>query len=290
MIVLSVANCPAGLRGDLSKWLCEINTGVYVGGINARVREELWERVCKNIKNGQATMVYSINNEQGYGFRTHHTTWRPVDYEGITLMQKPCMQKEDGEGAHFLPPGFSKAAKFETVKHFLNYAEAKGYVILEIKTTGLDCKRDRILEIGLLKVREGAVEEQFQCLIRSSQVIADSITEKTGITKEMTQRDGLAEREALERIREFIGDDPVVSSNLKLCLDFIQMLGRQSGNPLMIRQTRDVMQLARRKLEDLEDVSLDTVAARFSLKPDKIRRALPDCILTHQVYLELNKL
>ena len=66
MIVLSVANCPAGLRGDLSKWLCEINTGVYVGRINARVREELWERVCKNIKNGQATMVYSVNNEQGY--------------------------------------------------------------------------------------------------------------------------------------------------------------------------------------------------------------------------------
>lgn len=31
MIVLTIANCPPKLRGDLSKWLLEINTGVYVG-------------------------------------------------------------------------------------------------------------------------------------------------------------------------------------------------------------------------------------------------------------------
>ena len=60
MIVLCVMNCPPGLRGDLSKWLNEVNTGVYVGSLNARVREELWERVCSHIKSGQATMVYSV--------------------------------------------------------------------------------------------------------------------------------------------------------------------------------------------------------------------------------------
>jgi len=39
MIVLCVMNCPPGLRGDLSKWLNEVNTGVYVGSLNARVRD-----------------------------------------------------------------------------------------------------------------------------------------------------------------------------------------------------------------------------------------------------------
>ena len=95
MIVLCVMNCPPGLRGDLSKWLNEVNTGVYVGRLNARVREELWNRVCSNIKSGQATMVYSTNNEQGFAFLTHNTTWIPVDYEGITLMKKPLSVKED---------------------------------------------------------------------------------------------------------------------------------------------------------------------------------------------------
>lgn len=113
MIVLCVMDCPPGLRGDLSKWLNEVNTGVYVGRLNARVREELWARICGNIKSGQATMVYSTNNEQGYAFLTHNTTWIPVDYEGIILMQKPLSQNKEKEQESFLQPGFSKAAKYE---------------------------------------------------------------------------------------------------------------------------------------------------------------------------------
>ena len=52
MIVLCVTNCPPALRGDLSKWMNEVNTGVYVGKLNAKVRDELWDRVCDHIKNG----------------------------------------------------------------------------------------------------------------------------------------------------------------------------------------------------------------------------------------------
>lgn len=101
MVVLCVMNCPPRLRGDLSKWMSEVNTGVYVGKLSARVREELWDRVCNNIKSGQATMVYSSNNEQGFTFCAHNTTWTPVDYEGIVLMQKPLMQNTNSTEAQF---------------------------------------------------------------------------------------------------------------------------------------------------------------------------------------------
>lgn len=47
MIVVTVTDCPPRLRGDLSKWLLEINTGVYVGQLNPRVREELWKRILQ---------------------------------------------------------------------------------------------------------------------------------------------------------------------------------------------------------------------------------------------------
>lgn len=64
MVVVTVTNCPPGLRGDLSKWLCEINVGVYVGNISTRVRQNLWTRICENLSSGQATMVYPAMNEQ----------------------------------------------------------------------------------------------------------------------------------------------------------------------------------------------------------------------------------
>lgn len=57
MVVISLTDCPPQVRGDLSKWLLEISTGVYAGHINAKVRVALWERVCEHLKHGRATMV-----------------------------------------------------------------------------------------------------------------------------------------------------------------------------------------------------------------------------------------
>ena len=84
-----MTNCPPKLRGDLSKWRLEINTGVYVGHVNARVREALWQRICENIRDGQATMVFTTNNEQHMDFYVHNTSWKPVDLDGIKLMKHP---------------------------------------------------------------------------------------------------------------------------------------------------------------------------------------------------------
>ena len=89
-----MTNCPPSLRGDLSKWLCEINTGVYVGNVSSRVRDAIWDRVCENLKNGQATLVFNTNNEQRMDFRTHNTSWEAVDFEGIKLMRRPLPQTQ----------------------------------------------------------------------------------------------------------------------------------------------------------------------------------------------------
>ena len=88
MIVVSMTKCPPKLRGDLSKWLLEINTGVYVGKVSARVREALWQRICENISDGQATMVFSAQNEQHMDFYVHNNkSLMPVDFDGIKLIK-----------------------------------------------------------------------------------------------------------------------------------------------------------------------------------------------------------
>ncbi len=45
MTVVTLSKVPPSLRGDLTKWMQEIATGVYVGNFNTRVREQLWERI-----------------------------------------------------------------------------------------------------------------------------------------------------------------------------------------------------------------------------------------------------
>ena len=69
MIVISLSNVPPKLRGFLTKYLWEISTGVYVGNVNARIRESLWERVTKNSTEiSKAIMVFPSDNEQGFDF------------------------------------------------------------------------------------------------------------------------------------------------------------------------------------------------------------------------------
>ena len=99
MIVVSLTNCPPRLRGDLTKWLIELNAGVYVGNVSARVRDELWQRICEHVKDGRATMVFSAHNEQGMDFRVHNTTWIPKDFDGIKLMLRPTDREQTQDDA-----------------------------------------------------------------------------------------------------------------------------------------------------------------------------------------------
>ena len=46
MLVIVVENAPPRLRGRLAVWLLEVRAGVYVGNINRRVREMIWNQVC----------------------------------------------------------------------------------------------------------------------------------------------------------------------------------------------------------------------------------------------------
>lgn len=90
MMVLVVTACPAGLRGDLTKWLTELTPGTFVGAPSARVRDLLWNRTTDLVRDGRALLVYSSNNEQGMEFRTHRHDWTPTDFDGLTLMVRPA--------------------------------------------------------------------------------------------------------------------------------------------------------------------------------------------------------
>lgn len=88
MMVLVLTASPTGLRGDLTKWLLEISPGVFVGNVNAKIRESLWKRVTALCRDGRALLVYSSNNEQGLEFLVHDHSWEPVDIDGVTVMRR----------------------------------------------------------------------------------------------------------------------------------------------------------------------------------------------------------
>ena len=288
MVILCVTNCPPSLRGDLSRWINEINTGVYIGKLSGRVRDELWERVCGNIKNGQATMIYSAANVQGYEILVHNTRWFPKDFDGITLMCRPPQEAEDAPGEE-LKDGFSNAAKYARSKSQHKKA-ADSYVILDLETTGLDCDADRIIEIGALKIRDGELKAELQMFVDPERKIPSEIEQMTGISDAMIQGRCYTEKEAMEKLGVFIGKATVIGYNVKFDAGFIRCAceRNQAENP--VRNTKDVMAIARRKIEGIKNYKLGTVAEYFGLQSAEKHRALEDCRLVYGIYVKLNEL
>ncbi|MFQ8870327.1 MAG: type I-E CRISPR-associated endoribonuclease Cas2e [Varibaculum timonense] len=94
-MVLILTACPPGLRGYITRWLLEASPGVFVGRLSARVRENLWDLVVAERKQGKALLIYSTNNEQGYAVRSAGHKWNPIELEGMTLLQQPERIKSD---------------------------------------------------------------------------------------------------------------------------------------------------------------------------------------------------
>lgn len=89
MTVLILTACPAGLRGQLTRWLLEIAPGVFIGHVPARVRELLWTRVTDQVRRGRALLVHTTKGEQRLAFKVHGHDWTPTDFDGIQLMMRP---------------------------------------------------------------------------------------------------------------------------------------------------------------------------------------------------------
>lgn len=283
-----MTNCPPRLRGDLSKWLCEINTGVYVGNVSSRVRDALWDRVCQNLKNGQATLVFTTAGEQRMDFRTHNTTWEAVDFDGIKLMRRPLPQTVPENVS--LKPGFSKAAQQQYARRASRPRSPKteAYTVIDLETTGLKAASDAIIEYGALRVRDGVPAEELQLLCRCKTPLPPVITELTGI-RDADLQQGMEEREALKAFLEFIGNDPLVGHNIAFDMEFLRSACRRNALAIPTNHCTDVMQLARRKLYRVANYKLLTLAQHFQLADKVEHRALPDCRLIQQVYCKLNE-
>lgn len=86
MTVIVVERVPPSLRGELTRWLIQPHTGIFVGRLSALVREKLWELICDKLGAGAALMLYASDTEQGYAMLTYGKTDRQLrDFDGLVL-------------------------------------------------------------------------------------------------------------------------------------------------------------------------------------------------------------
>lgn len=286
MVVITLTSCPQKLKGDLTRWLFEIDTGVYVGNLSARVRDELWERICDNIGSGRVSMAYSANNEQKLDFRIKDDRWEPVDYDGIRLVRRNYEDRSDSEYKKH-----SKAAVNRMMRRSQQNRSADegiNYTIIDVETTGLSDDSE-IIEMAALRIRDNEIAESVELLVQPEKPVPKEITELTGITDEMLRTNGVSPEKAMRTFTEFIVEDILVGHNVNFDLKYIRKLTKKTGLPPIKNRIEDTMKLARKKAFINEGYSLASLCRYLGIDEKQQHRALEDCKLTYRIYDKLKK-
>ncbi|MFP4527950.1 MAG: type I-E CRISPR-associated endoribonuclease Cas2e [Candidatus Kapaibacterium sp.] len=90
MTIFIYKKVPASLRGEISRWMLEVSTGVFIGRISRLVREELWTKSVEKCKDGSITLIWKTNTEQGFDIMSwNNKDYIPTEMEGLKLILRP---------------------------------------------------------------------------------------------------------------------------------------------------------------------------------------------------------
>ncbi len=290
MIVMSLENCPLALRGDLTKWLLEISPGVYVGQISARVRDNLWKRVCDECQNGRATMVYSARNEQHLEFRVHNAPWEPIDFDGVRLMLHPNASYVRDSGKR--RSGFSDASNWDSTRRSTrNQSNSipSTYVVLDIETTGTDIDKDEIVEICALKIEHGIESDCLCSFVRGARFLPKHVEKLTGITIQDLE-EGKELADLLDQLLDFIEDYPLVMHNAPFDMRLLENALEECGFDELENQSVDTLAMARRRLPKAPSYRLGDLCDSLGIEHVGLHRARPDCIATNLLFKALMRM
>lgn len=291
--VITLTNAPDSLRGDLSKWMQEIAVGVYVGNFNSRVREQLWQHVCDNVKRGEATISYATRNEIGYKFDNYNTKQEVIECDGIPLIRYPFYRREtemnDKHGfskAYHSHMQYIKSKSNQEKKIYNDYIPA--YVLLDVETTGLDFENCRIIEIGAIKVN-GEYKEKYHRLFDVEGELPEFISKLTGITKKLLCSEGVDRYEGFEEFRTFVGDLPLVGFNIKFDITFLEKEFNRFNIDWKPQGYIDVLSVVKKEKMFLDNYKFSNVLQSYGIDIEVKHRALQDVELLMQLVIKLNE-
>lgn len=161
------------------------------------------------------------------------------------------------------------------------------YVCLDLETTGLDSKRDKIIEIGVVRVRAGEITDRLETLVNPGRMLDEKIVELTGIhDKELENAPDITE--ALPELLDFIGEDILLGHCVLFDYSFVK---RAAVNQKLSFEKKgiDTLKIARKFLADLESRSLGFLCGHFGIL-HSAHRALADAEATTALYKKLAEL
>lgn len=161
------------------------------------------------------------------------------------------------------------------------------YIAVDLEMTGLRVKRDKILEIGAVRIEGDGIADAFQIFVNPHRRLTAEVTELTGITDDMVA-DAPDEQEALGAFLRFAGELPLVGHNVWYDYIFLKQCAVNHGLQFE-RKGIDTLKIARKLLSEPEKKSLEALCAYFGIAQAENHRALADAKSAAELFLALRE-
>lgn len=161
------------------------------------------------------------------------------------------------------------------------------YIALDLETTGVDPKRDKILEIGAARVRDGEILESYQTFVDNRIRISEFIKNLTGITDGMVAG-APAPAAAVAAFLDFCGDAPILGHNILFDYSFIKKAAVNMGAEFE-RRGIDTCRIARKFMAEPKKKSLESLCGYYRIDRERCHRAYDDAVAASRLYDCLKK-
>ncbi len=156
------------------------------------------------------------------------------------------------------------------------------YCVLDLETTGFSFRTEKITEIGIMKVKNHEVIDEFSTFVNPQKPIPQRVVEVTNITDDMV-KDAPTIEEVLPKVIEFLGDSVLVAHNADFDIGFLKYnageLGLKLGNTYI-----DTLRLAKDLFPQYKKYKLGIIAENLGIKVEVAHRALDDVDTTVKVF------
>ena len=148
------------------------------------------------------------------------------------------------------------------------------YCVLDIETTGLSYRTEKITELGAIKIKNGEVIDTFECFVNPEKPIPQKVVEVTHITDDMV-KDARTIKEILPEFLEFMGDSVLIAHNADFDIGFLKHNAEELGYKLDNTYI-DTLRLAKDLFPEYKKYKLGIIAEKLGIVVEVAHRALDD--------------
>ncbi|MDE6313890.1 MAG: PolC-type DNA polymerase III [Lachnospiraceae bacterium] len=158
------------------------------------------------------------------------------------------------------------------------------FVVFDLETTGFSPEKNKIIEIGAVKVEQGKITDRFSGFVNPKEPIPFKIEKLTGINDNMVV-DAPEIHEILPKFLEFCEGCVMVAHNAGFDMSFIKKNCENLGIQRNFTSV-DTVALARMLLPSLNKHTLDAVAKVLGVSLENHHRAVDDAQATAHIFLK----